>query len=110
MPLYEIIKGSTITPAKAYGLDDVIGSLSTGREADVTVLRIEDCDVMMEDCQGQIRNLRKRIVPVAVWRSGSSFPVTRSQPWPNMESRKKVISSWYTNMVVKDEKEPTLQD
>ena len=108
MPLNEIIRASTIVPAKAYGLDDVIGSLSIGKEADVTVLRIENCDVMMEDCQAQLRKLKKRIVPVAVWRAGTSYQVTRPQPWPNMESRKKIISAWYTNMIVKDEKEPTL--
>ena len=108
MPLNEIIRGSTTTPAKAYGLDDVIGSLTIGKEADVTILRIEDCDVMMEDCQAQIRNLKKRLVPVAVWRAGTSYPVTRPHPWPNMESRKKVISSWYTNIAIKDEEEPTL--
>ena len=108
MPLTEIIRSTTITPAKAYGLAETIGSLDIGKEADITVLRIDDCDIMMEDCQAQIRNLKKRIVPVAVWRAGIRYPVTRSEPWPNMESRKKVISEWYTSLVLKDEKEPTL--
>ena len=108
MPLTEIIRSTTITPAKAYGLAETIGSLAIGKEADITVLRIDDCDVMMEDCQAQIRNLKKRIVPIAVWRAGTRHLVTRPEPWPNTESRKKCMSEWYNSLVVRDEKEPTL--
>ena len=110
MPLVEIIRASTITPAKAYGLSDQIGSLTTGMEADVTILRVEECNVMMEDCQAQIRNLKQRLVPVAVWRAGTRYPVTCPALWPNIESRKKVISEWYHSLVVKDEQEPTIKD
>ena len=108
MPLTEIVRASTITPAKAYGLAKTIGSLGVGKEADVTVLRIDDCDVLLEDCQAQIRNLKKRIIPVAVWRAGTSYPVTLPDLWPNIASRKKIISEWYHSLIVKDDKEPTL--
>ena len=108
MPLTEIVRASTITPAKAYGLAKTIGSLGVGKEADVTVLRIDECDVMLEDCQAQIRNLKKRIIPVAVWRAGTSYPVTLPDLWPNIASRKKIISEWYHSLIVKDDKEPTL--
>ena len=110
MPLVEIIRASTITPAKAYRLSDQIGSLATGMEADVTILRLEKCNVMMEDCQAQIRNLKQRLVAVAVWRAGTRYPVTCSTPWPNIESRKKVISEWYDSLIVKDEQEPTIDE
>ena len=110
MPLGEAIRASTITPAKAFGLADQIGSLTPGKEADITILRLEECNVMMEDCQAQIRNLKQRLVAVAVWRAGTRYPVTCSTPWPNIESRKKVISEWYHSLVVKDEQEPTIKD
>ena len=107
MPLVDIIRSVTITPAKAFGLEDTVGSLSVGKEADVTVLRVDDCDVMMEDCQAQIRNLKKRIIPIAVWRAGTSYPVTRPELWPNMESRKKSLPVW-DSLEIRDERKPTL--
>ena len=110
MPLVEAIRASTITPAKAFGLADQIGSLATGKEADITILRLEECNVMMEDCQAQIRNLKQRLVAVAVWRAGTRYPVTCQAPWPNIESRKKVIQEWYDSLIVKDEQEPTIKD
>ena len=110
MPLVEAIRASTITPSKAFGLADQIGSLTTGKEADVTILRLEECNVMMEDCQAQIRNLKQRLVAVTVWRAGTRYPVTCPTSWPNIESRKNVISEWYDSLMVKDEQEPTIMD
>ncbi|XP_060552566.1 deacetylase EF_0837-like isoform X1 [Ruditapes philippinarum] len=74
MPLNEIIKSVTSSPARAYRLNS-IGSLSKGNDADVSILRIDDCDVSIEDCIGQTRHVKKRIVPVAVWRGGKEHPV-----------------------------------
>lgn len=107
MSLDDIIRSVTITPAKAFGLEDTVGSLTVGKEADVTILRVDDCDVMMEDCQGQIRNLKKRFIPIVVWRAGTSYPVTRPELWPNMESRKKSLPDWDC-IEIRDEAKPTL--
>jgi dihydroorotase len=74
MPLNEIIKSVTSSPAHAFRLNS-IGSLSKGNDADVSILRIDDCDVSIEDCIGQLRHVKKRIVPVAVWRGGKEHPV-----------------------------------
>ncbi|XP_060552567.1 deacetylase EF_0837-like isoform X2 [Ruditapes philippinarum] len=74
MPLNEIIKSVTSSPARAYMLNS-IGSLLKGNDADVSILRIDDCDVSIEDCIGQMRHVKKRIVPVSVWRGGKEHPV-----------------------------------
>jgi dihydroorotase len=42
MPLEELIRASTIRPAQAIGWDDRIGSLATGKAADVALLALED--------------------------------------------------------------------
>ncbi|XP_064642399.1 deacetylase Oant_2987-like [Lineus longissimus] len=77
MPLPYIIKAVTAAPANAIGKSNVIGSLMVGRAADITLLKIEDCDLQVEDCQSQIRHVTKQIAPEAVWRDGKRHPITR---------------------------------
>ena len=105
MPLVDIVRAVTVTPATAFGLSDTIGSLTVGKEADVTILRIEDCDVMMEDSQAQLRHMKQRIVPVAVWRAGLPHPITKPDPWPSIESQRKVVPEW-KRLEIRDELEP----
>ena len=78
MPLTDVIASVTSSSAKAYDLYKEIGSLNAGKCADVTVLKIDDCDVKLEDT-----NVRQRIVPVAVWREGSRYPIHLPTVWPN---------------------------
>ena len=59
MPLNEILRSVTSTPAFAIGWQDRIGSLKVGREADVTVLSLESCHLYIEDCQAQQRLLKQ---------------------------------------------------
>lgn len=82
MPLNDVIASVTSRPAKAYGLYNEIGSLSVGKCADVTVLKITDCDVELEDTVGQKRNVRRRVLPVAVWREGATYPIQIPEVWP----------------------------
>ena len=83
MPLYEVISSVMINPAKAIQKKSHIGSLSPGQCAYVTVLRLSDCNVMLEDSQQQMRRVRQRLVPVAVWRAGERV-VSKERPrWPN---------------------------
>ena len=44
MPLAEVIRASTSTPAKAIGYGDKIGCLQVGLEADIAVLEIRRTD------------------------------------------------------------------
>jgi len=107
MSLPEIVKAVTSAPARAYGLDDTIGSLTPGKEADITVLRIDACDVMLEDTQGQCRRVTQRIVPVAVWRAGQGHPVGLSSPWPNPAAKLQGLDSW-DEVPIKDDVKPSM--
>lgn len=85
MPLYDIIKATTWTPALAIRKESEIGSLSPGRCADVTVLKLSDCDVMLEDSHLERRRITQRLEPVAVWRCGERIEVEeKCTEWPNM--------------------------
>jgi dihydroorotase len=57
MPLTEVIRAVTSTPAKAIGWESKIGSLTPGKEADVTVLKLVEGPIELEDCQSQVCNL-----------------------------------------------------
>lgn len=90
MPLYEVIKAATITPAKLINREKMIGSLTPGATADVTVMKLIDCDLLLEDCQMHMRNIKQRLVPVAAWRAGEE--VTIFEPWgmwPNVSEEYK---------------------
>lgn len=63
MPLNDVVRSVTATPAAAIGWDDRIGSLGVGNEADVTVLSLEPHDAQMEDCQAQCRLVKQ----VSLW-------------------------------------------
>ena len=73
MPLIDVIKAVTITPAAAIGRSNVIGSLSSGYAADITVVRIADVDIDLQNCNAQLRRIKQRFVPVAVWKDGVRF-------------------------------------
>ena len=67
----------TKNPAQAIGRADVLGCLSVGREADVTVLKVVSLEspVLVKDTFGMTRPIKEVIVPVAVWRAGRPFPI-----------------------------------
>ena len=84
MPLYDVIKAVTSTPALIISKQDEIGSLMCGRLADVTVLKLTECDVLLEDCHVEMRKITKRLEPVAVWKSGERIPIEIPwKEWPN---------------------------
>lgn len=64
-----------------------------GNEADVTILRLEKCNIELEDSRGETRTIRQKIVPVRVFRAGVEYPVREVTPWPNPASREKCQSS-----------------
>ena len=55
----------------------------------MSVLRKVECDVLLEDCQTQMRRVRNRLVPVAVWRNGERMNVevagSDTGEWPNKD-------------------------
>lgn len=86
MPLNGIIAASTINPARAIGWSDRIGTLGVGRGADITVLRIDDVNIELEDAGAQMRTIKRLLVAKAVWREGRRGRITRPRALPNPES------------------------
>ncbi|KAL5015137.1 hypothetical protein ScPMuIL_009407 [Solemya velum] len=105
MPLDDVIKAATSTPADAIGWGDRIGSLTIGFEADVTVLKLEECDIFLEDSQSQLRKIKKRFIPKAVWRSGIQHSCDAPSPFPNPKSIRANLGD-YDNAVVRDDVRP----
>lgn len=108
MPLSDVIRAVTSTPAKAIGLGNVIGSLTHGKEADITVLKIHDGQFPMEDSQSQVRVLDKLLKPVTVWRAGVAYPITEPNPFPNRQAMD-INSREWDNIRVRDDVRPRIQ-
>eukprot|EP01052_Picozoa_sp_SAG31_P028540 SAG31_NODE_2763_length_5128_cov_25.339232_6_plen_200_part_00 len=100
MPLDKVIEAGTTAAAAAIGWGDRIGRIAVGMEADLCLLELCEpaVDLNLEDCQGQLRNCRQRLVGRAVWKAGEEydviqpeaadsqygFPSARSVRWPNI--------------------------
>src|SRR5690349_13890393 len=69
----QIIADCTINPARAVGWQDRIGSLETGREADIAVLRIVEDPAMLRDSSGKERLHKQRIAVQWTIRAGEVF-------------------------------------
>ncbi|XP_061196886.1 deacetylase Atu3266-like [Saccostrea echinata] len=108
MPLVEVIRAVTSSPAKAVGWGDRIGSLTPGKEADITVLKLNEGPVLLEDCQSQVRVLDKVFKPVAVWRAGNQYPITFSDPFPNRDAMKLNLREW-DKILIRDRDRPVVQ-
>ena len=76
-----------------------------GKQADVSVLRKVECDVLLEDCQSQMRRVRNRLVPVAVWRNGERVSVevagSNAGEWPNKDNE--YLAENWEKLIVRDE-------
>lgn len=73
MPLSKIIRSVTVTPARVMGLENHIGSLKPGMEADLTMLQVLNGDIEMEDCHNDTRQLSKFFKAIVVWRGGVKY-------------------------------------
>ncbi len=70
LTLPEIVATVTINPAKMLRMDDTIGSLQPGREADVSVLQVLDGRFQLSDNSGARVVASQMIVPVFALRAG----------------------------------------
>jgi len=102
MPLTEVVARSTFEPAKAIGWDDCVGTLGIGREADIAVFSVEAVDMVLEDCQSQLRKISQRLVPQAVWRAGVAHPITQPKCFPNPETIQ-AQRGWWQQLQIRDE-------
>lgn len=78
----EVVRMTTTNPARALGMENVLGSLSEGREADITVLRIEENTFSFRDTMGGKLQGEKAFAPVLAVRKGQTIPLDWGpHPW-----------------------------
>ena len=81
-PLEDVIRMATVNPASALDMEDTLGSLTVGREADITVLDEVTGDWVFHDTQGDTLQGDKALVPVVTVRAGEVFsPDWGPRPW-----------------------------
>ena len=72
MPLAEVIRATTIAPARAVNLNDR-GSLAPGMLADITLLRMEEDEFDLVDAEGDVRTATRRLAHAGTIKSGTPF-------------------------------------
>ncbi|MDA1045170.1 MAG: amidohydrolase family protein, partial [Verrucomicrobia bacterium] len=70
MPLEQVIRATTSVPASAMGLQDRLGSLRSGLQADIVLLKREQETFPLLDTEGQTRHANERLVPISVCKRG----------------------------------------
>ena len=80
--LDEVVRMATANPARALGMDDALGSLAVGREADISVLDSVTGDWVFRDTAGATLNGDKALVPVVTIKGGQVYsPDWGPRPW-----------------------------
>jgi dihydroorotase len=68
--LPEVIRLSTSSPAQLMGREDSLGSLATGREADITVFRLVDGAFDFTDSERQTERANQQLEVLYAVRAG----------------------------------------
>ena len=71
--LDQVVAMSTINPANAIGEGNRLGTLEVGRQADISVLGIEEGDWVVHDVVGGSKRTEKAVVPVLTVKKGQVF-------------------------------------
>ena len=80
--LEQVVEMSSSNPAKALGLEDRIGSLAPGHQADISVLDIAEGDWVVYDVVGGTRKTEKALVPVLTVKRGEVYEAGWGpRPW-----------------------------
>jgi dihydroorotase len=75
MPLPEIVATVTSNPAQMIGMQDTLGSLQVGREADISVLDLRSGRFELSDNSGETVTTSQTIEPLFCLRAGRRFDV-----------------------------------
>jgi dihydroorotase len=78
VPLMEVLRRVTTTPAAALGLAGEIGTLAPGAAADVSLFRLAEGEWQFRDSYGGSEVGGLRLEPVAVIRAGKRYPCAPS--------------------------------
>jgi dihydroorotase len=76
LPIYEVIKLSTMAPAKVMGLENIIGTLRIGSIGDVAVLRLDEGSFKFTDAQGVTVESNQKLNHVQTVKNGRVY-----RPW-----------------------------
>jgi dihydroorotase len=80
--LSDVVKATTVSAARALGMQDQIGAIAVGRDADLTVIDVVTGDFTFTDTRGQAFTGRYGLVPVRTIKSGEEFsPGWGTHPW-----------------------------
>src|SRR5215469_11488818 len=80
--LEQVVTMCTANPAKAIGAADRLGSLAVGRQADVSVLRIEEGEWVVHDTVGGSLPVTRAVVPVLTVKRGEVYTAEWGpRPW-----------------------------
>jgi dihydroorotase len=71
--LEQVITMSTANPAKAVGVEERLGSLAVGRQADISVLDLKNGDWVVYDVLGTSLQVDRAFVPVLTVKRGQVF-------------------------------------
>jgi dihydroorotase len=78
----QVVTMSTSNPAKAVGIDDRLGSLAVGRQADVSVLDLKDGQWVVYDILGTPLRVDRAFAPYLTLKRGRVFtPDFGPRPW-----------------------------
>ncbi len=72
MPLVEVIRATTETPAKLMGMEGEIGTLKPGAFADITVMKIEDREYTFTDSYGNSLPAHQIMIPQMTMKNGKT--------------------------------------
>jgi dihydroorotase len=80
--LDQVVTMCALNPAKAMGLEGRLGTLGTGRQADISVLEVRDGSWVVFDVVGGSRRADKAVVPVLTVKKGEVFEAGWGpRPW-----------------------------
>jgi dihydroorotase len=80
--LEQVVAMSTINPAKAVGVDQRLGSLAVGRQADISVLELEEGEWVVYDILRAGLRVDRAFAPVLTVKRGEVFtPDFGPRPW-----------------------------
>ncbi len=80
--LQDVIRMTTVNPASALDMEDSLGSLAVGREADISVLEESAGDWLFHDTEGATITGDKALAPVFTVKSGEVFTAEWGpRPW-----------------------------
>ena len=78
----QVVTMCTENPARAVGVDDRIGTLHPGKQADLSVLDIQDGDWVVYDVLGDSRKSDRAVTPVMAVKRGQVFEAAWGpRPW-----------------------------